>query len=283
MSVKYICPACTTNAHLKEWIQHQGDAGQVCAVCGTERKVAADILRFAQHVEAVIRKNTAPVTMPDPDYDDFGEDAKALIGGVAGVAEPVAQLVVKVGRARDREFYDYPLSFVGRWPDEHHSEWRRFREIVKHEARFIGPETRTILDRLFGGIGTVFNGVAVRTLNPGDKIYRARLERSRGEADRLFKSPETELTAPPYDRAIAGRMNAAGIRVFYAALREDICVAELRPPVSSHVVLGAFTPTRPVRVLGSRYAWWDPRIRGLVQSGLRNAVVPTVLPAQPRG
>ena len=39
------------------------------------------------------------------------------------------------------------------------------------------------------------------------------------------------------------------IRVFYGALREDICVAELRAPVGSQVVLGAFTPNRALRVL----------------------------------
>lgn len=251
MAVKYICSACTTNPHLKEWVQRNGEAGQTCIVCGTEGQIAVDIRRFAQHVDAVIRENTSPV-MPDPDYDDYGEDPKALIGRVAGVAEPVASLVIKVGRALDREtpfFYDYPLSFVWRWPGDHQDEWQRFRQTVKHRARFVGQETRAILDRLFGSIETLFAGSAVRTLNPGDRIYRARLERSRGEADVLFKSPQNELTAPPHDKATAGRMNAAGIRVFYGALSVDICVAELRPPVGSHIVVGAFTPTRPLRVL----------------------------------
>jgi hypothetical protein len=44
-------------------------------------------------------------------------------------------------------------------------------------------------------------------------------------------------------------MNAAGIRVFYGSLQEDIAVAELRPPIASYVVVGSFAPTRPLRVL----------------------------------
>lgn len=251
MSDKYICQSCTTNAHLKDWIQAHGIADQTCVVCGNEKTTAADVIQFAEYVDAVVRKNTSMV-MPDPDYEEYGEDPKELIGRVAGIAEPVAKLVMKIGRSKDGGYprpYALPLSFSSRWPDEHDSEWRRLRKIVKHEARFVGPETRAILDRLLGGIGTLFNGSAVRTLKPGENIYRARLERSRGEADQLFKSPQKELTAPPYHKATAARMNAAGIRVFYGALRVDICVAELRPPVGSHIVVGAFTPTRPLRVL----------------------------------
>ena len=205
-----VCRGRTTNAHLKQWIQDHGEAGQVCSVCGTEEDVAADIVKFAQHVEGVVRENTSPAPIPEPDYEDASEDAQTLIGREAGVAKPVAQFIVRIGRERDRDFYEHPLGFVGRWSAEHHSEWRRFRDVVIHEARFLGPKTQTILAGCSGTSRRSSNGSAVRTLNPGDRIYRARLERSRGEADVLFKSPETHLTAPPFDRAIAGRMNAAG-------------------------------------------------------------------------
>ena len=44
-------------------------------------------------------------------------------------------------------------------------------------------------------------------------------------------------------------MNAFGVRVFYGALEEQIAVAETRPPIGSQLVVGAFTPTRPLRIL----------------------------------
>jgi len=44
-------------------------------------------------------------------------------------------------------------------------------------------------------------------------------------------------------------MNAAGVRAFYGALDERIAVAEVRPPIGSHVVVGAFAPTRALRIL----------------------------------
>ena len=44
-------------------------------------------------------------------------------------------------------------------------------------------------------------------------------------------------------------MNAQGIPVFYGGFDPDTCVAEVRPPVGSHVVVGKFELLRPVRLL----------------------------------
>ena len=44
-------------------------------------------------------------------------------------------------------------------------------------------------------------------------------------------------------------MNAEGIPVFYGALDEPTCVAEIRPPVGSYVVLGKFELLARVRIL----------------------------------
>ena len=44
-------------------------------------------------------------------------------------------------------------------------------------------------------------------------------------------------------------MNAEGIPVFYGALDEQTCVAEIRPPVGSYVILGKFELLARVRIL----------------------------------
>ena len=44
-------------------------------------------------------------------------------------------------------------------------------------------------------------------------------------------------------------MNAAGIPVFYGALDEDTCVAEVRAPVGSYVVVAKFEVLQPLRLL----------------------------------
>ncbi|MDP2620585.1 MAG: RES family NAD+ phosphorylase, partial [Hyphomicrobiales bacterium] len=72
---------------------------------------------------------------------------------------------------------------------------------------------------------------------------------SPAELTDILKHPARQLGAPPSRRAQAGRMNAAGISVFYGAQDLDTCVAEVRAPVGSSVILGRFEFVRPVRLL----------------------------------
>jgi hypothetical protein len=228
---------------LKGWIETNGVVTK-CGICGSDDR-AADIGAFTAHIDSVIRRHYY--------HDDEGELAAVIIARVAGVSLDVARLVVNM-RHRDeaigQSFYDYgPLSLGGRYSLEHAKLWSRFKEIVKHEARFFGAEARAALDSLLRDIDTFCGGAAVRSLTTNDILLRARLARNYDEADQWFKSPASELHAPPKSKAIAGRMNSAGVRVFYGALQERIAVAELRPPIGSHVVVGSFAPTRALRIL----------------------------------
>src|SRR6185437_12614815 len=54
---------------------------------------------------------------------------------------------------------------------------------------------------------------------------------------------------PPPASATAGRMNAAGISVFYGSSDATTCVAELRTPVGGSAVVGKFEVIRPLRLL----------------------------------
>ena len=240
-----ICVGCTTNPYLKVWIETNG-APQPCAFCGAADQPAVDTTRLVEHIDAVIRRHYSP------DLDD-GEAARPLIQRLAGVSADIATRVMNVVREDEelgRTMYDYgPLVFGGRWSHEHSDAWERLKTIVKHEARFFGAETHRILDAILGDLQMFCGGVAVRNLTPPAPVFRARLARAAREADEWFKAPAISLHAPPKEKASAGRMNAAGVRVFYGALRERIAVAEIRPPVGSHVVVGAFTPTRSLRIL----------------------------------
>jgi hypothetical protein len=207
--------------------------------------------RFAEHVDSVIRSHTTPIVHYDP--DDPGEEPLAVITRMAGIDASLAQQVIAAGRvaqaADDLCYYDYALSFLITGSSKTRKDWERMREIVRHEARFFGNETRAILDRLLGDVETIGGGVAVRNLTPADVIYRARLERAAGEAKVLFEAPARELCSPPAIKAAAGRMNSFGIRAFYGALAEELCVAELRPPLTSRLVTGKFHPTRDLRIV----------------------------------
>ena len=92
----------------------------------------------------------------------------------------------------------------------------------------------------------------VREINPTDKerfFWRARKAQSIDELKAILKSPTSEMGPPPSRCATGGRMNAQGIPVFYGAFDPDTCVAEVRAPVGSHVVVARFELLRPVRLL----------------------------------
>jgi hypothetical protein len=80
-------------------------------------------------------------------------------------------------------------------------------------------------------------------------LFRARRADSADQARVFLSNPEKELTAPPPSIAKSGRMNPAGISVFYAAMSEEVAIAEVRPTVGGIVAVASFTANRPLRVL----------------------------------
>jgi hypothetical protein len=203
-------------------------------------------IRFTAYVDGVIRRYGWP--------DDEGERAATLISRLAGLRDDVARLVTNVVHADEapgQSFYDYgPLTLgSGGWLQEDADRWEEFKRIVRHDGRFFKPETRTILDRIFADIAIFYRGAAIRQLTADTIVFRGRLAESYRQAFGWFESAEPNLAAPPNEKSTAGRMNPAGVRVFYGALQERIAVAELRPPIGSYVVLGSFVPTQPLRIL----------------------------------
>ena len=242
-----VCCSCTGSEALKKWLRAVGEVQQ-CSFCSAEAQPTVDAEQFVQRVDATLRKHFVREPLQQE-----GEDPAKVISRLAGVSDQLATFAVAAGRLCDPgnrpSFYDYALGTRFYSVAEHRTDWRTLTDIVKHEARFFGANTRSLLDRLLGDVVGLCGGVAVRTLTSEDVIFRARLERSAGEAYRFFENPYAEPSAPPRDLATAGRMNAAGVRVFYGALRQDIAVAEVRPPIGSQVVTASFRPARDLRIL----------------------------------
>jgi hypothetical protein len=62
------------------------------------------------------------------------------------------------------------------------------------------------------------------------------------------KRPERDVGPPP-DKAVPGRMNAAGISVFYGATDADLALGEVQAPVGSKVLIGHFEILQPLMLL----------------------------------
>ena len=132
--------------------------------------------------------------------------------------------------------------------------WDGFCDDLKHRRRFFIGAHGHVLDDLLGPLirGDWPTGGAIRVIGPGTDyrhIHRGRLANDSAAQRRIYARRRQRLAAPAPGIAGAGRMNAAGISVFYGSFDRDTCVAELRTPVSGHAVVGRFEILKPLRVL----------------------------------
>jgi len=140
---------------------------------------------------------------------------------------------------------------IGDWEEE----WLGFERTLKTEARFFSRSAMTLLESVFAGIDDMqtYDGrPAIVDAGPGTPlsvVYRARAFQSDVLLEETLRHPDRHLGPPPSSRAVAGRMNARGISVFYGAEDPAVARAEVRPPVGSKVAVARFEITRPLRLL----------------------------------
>lgn len=133
--------------------------------------------------------------------------------------------------------------------------WDRMELSLRSEARFVNPLATQTIEDIFGSILTdrTDDGRSV-ILEVGPTtslhtLYRARVFQTIGALEAALAHPERHLGPPPPRVGQAGRMNAKGVSVFYGSTQPAIAIAEVRPPVGSHVVVAAFKISRPLRLL----------------------------------
>lgn len=136
-----------------------------------------------------------------------------------------------------------------------HSEaWTEFKSEIIYNRRFFSELAVQRLDQIFRNIhlqSDVKRQSVVYPLSPEENklIYRVRQVDDPEERDKVEKNPAVELGLPPPRKRSAGRMNAAGVGVFYGSFDLKTCIAEIRPPVGSVIMGAAFHLVRPVILL----------------------------------
>ena len=157
---------------------------------------------------------------------------------------------------------DVPFRLADYQSGTYTKKWEGFRESLLQESRYFNPTAKPILDEIFDGLD--FNlehrephpfmegGSVVTRIGPTHattKLYRAREARTSKVVVEYLKDPAKSLGPPPPERARTGRMNPAGISMFYGALEPETCVSEIRAPVGTYVVTGEFEVLRELRLL----------------------------------
>ncbi len=257
-----VCYQCVGDDYLQRELRGEGKTHK-CDFCGRRRK-SWSIGKLAERVQSVIEENY--LRHQDEYGADSGEPIVHLIADLAQVSEPVAEALraeISSGTAYyaaqsgESDPFSSEACYIERKPDtyDYQESWLFFRTEIGQRSRYFSEPARRSLLEIFGDIASMRvwpnEPVIVKVAPESDDrfLYRGRIAFSGADIELYLKNPVGELGPPPPRFAKQGRMNAAGISVFYGAREADTCIAEVRAPVGSHVVLGRFEIIREMRLL----------------------------------
>jgi len=265
-----VCLKCIGDEELRRLLSDEACRG-VCGSCG-KRRQAVPLRKIAEHIDSVFREHYRPggdvahfdADSDNPQYEQEGEGPEWIIQEIAGVEPDIADAIVEYlsdDEARavadgTAAYYDNSSRYVLHdfHPTELRLEWEEFCRRIKHERRFFDQQGQGILSTILGdreSIGRQDNPLSacVVALQTGEHCFRARRADTEEAASPIVRDPRRLLSTPPPHLTPAGRMNPAGIPVFYGGFSEDICIAEVRPYVGGLVVVGEFRTTHRLRLL----------------------------------
>ena len=274
---KHICYDCIGDEFLSEEVKTDGSPIQ-CSYCSVCNK-AITLEDLSSRVHGVIEEHFVR-TPSEPNWMDSilmregvigiwlpdGQQPEDLIFDIANVSQEIAGDVARdlsgrheyeARKSGEENPYGSEAYYEESSPDDQnfHHGWKSFRNELMYRERFFPQSAEPVLAEIFGDLEalTTYDGTpVVREVTPSDQdfpIWRARTAQSDEELTKILESPHQQLGPPPSSSAEVGRMNAKGVSVFYGAMDPDTCVAEVRPPVGSHVVLGRFHLLRQVKLL----------------------------------
>jgi len=273
----FICHECISDAFLKKDIKDEGKR-EKCSYCGKSRK-AIQLQELANRIHSVIEEHFYLTSSePSPleyamakdnessyDWERSGEPIDYILQVNLGIDETIAtdiqEYLSGYFSGDPKELLENPYGdeacYEENPPDRYdfQESWEFFLKEITTRARYFNEYAEKVLYELFCNLDSLrtFDGKSVvRIAGPKTElsnVSRARVCQTLTSLDKILKAPIKELSAPPAMAAKHGRMNAAGISVFYGATDAQTCIAEVRPPVGSHVVVGRFEIIRNLRLL----------------------------------
>jgi hypothetical protein len=264
-----ICIACIGDLSLRK-IARLDAAQTKCSYCG-KRRLGTPMDTLAKIVDEPLRTycrigEEVPVFHGDSDSPDYEQEGDSLVDLLQmelnieyDAAEDLAGILQESDPADPRDgekpFYHSENNYHRRYiyASDYTEEWEAFSHRVKHQRRFFDDAGRLQLAEILGSPGDAKAAeLPVMEIGPETRVlsvYRARRADTEDKARQILQNPVKELGPPPAPKATAGRMNPAGISVFYGALSEETATAEVRPSVGSLVVVGGFDPCQKLKLL----------------------------------
>ena len=279
LNAKRLCHQCIGENYLKAEVRRKGGCGQ-CSYCG-QRAHSYTIEAIAERVETAFeqhfrRTSDQPTIWQQSQLSDResnyewerdGDPAVCAIESAAEIPERAAQDIQAV---LDDKYGDFDAAAMGEETEfssgSHYEEkdpsdyvwqeaWEHFERSLKTETRFFSQSAAEHSAYIFSGIDKLpaTDGRPV-VFDAGPKspltaVFRARVFQSDEKLAEALCRPDRHLGSPPAALAVAGRMNACGISVFYGATNPRVAIAEVRPPVGSQVAVARFDIVRDLRLL----------------------------------
>lgn len=262
----YVCENCIGDGPLK--VHFAKRTKRTCSYCGN-RGPALAIADLAELVDSPLRSHIERGEYePDftdgsdrPDYRQNGSPLTDVLQEELEVeCDLAADLAAALVDADPADLSDGGEAFFTTDDNYHRRKypsgahyydlWNEFETRIKHSRRYFDDEAARALAEVL----SPQDGHPLATVRFGPQtdfpfIYRARRADDEGEALRFLRTPQQELGPPPAAKAVAGRMNPAGIPVFYGALSEATAIAEVRPSVGGLVLVGKFRVVRAIELL----------------------------------
>lgn len=264
-----VCSDHVSEPELRKIIEASATTDLQCDYC--DRKAPSiSAWELAEHFDRMFERFFVCTNGYDdegwsPHLDEYpeGESTRDVLGRVAGLTDDVAGDVLEalgdMWFDRDSMEHQYGVNphFVenDKFDEPLSQAWRDMEQSLKYEVRYGNPMVLSLLEKVFGPIIDDRTNdcrdliIVVGPSQAHGKLYRARVFTSLDVMEKALEFPERELGPPPPGIGRAGRMNAKGIPVFYGAVDPEIAIAEVRPPVGSHVVMAMFEVARPLRLL----------------------------------
>lgn len=268
-----ICWKCFEDEYLQRIIKEEYKPGE-CVVCGNDNNNAITVEDLGKLIEPILRERFRPGRHRlkfDEDnrswYEQEGEPLSYAVQIVLNqnfdFVDKIVDAVTEAEGCRPRDsmeaYFNADINYVETPVRVAHyfKEWDYALRELKHQRRFFSPSAQSLFEKLFTGINEM------KAWNDGSKVYESVVyempvgyEFFRGRVcdpsltlKDVYSDPMKYVGPPPADRARAGRMNADGVAVFYAAKHRETCIAELRPALGSDSVVITVRTSKPLRLL----------------------------------
>ncbi|HBX62675.1 RES family NAD+ phosphorylase [Sphingobacterium multivorum] len=276
---KRICYNCTGENYLKEFVRIHGKAIK-CSYC-KEKQLSILIEKLAYKIEYGFtqfyeRSANEPSSleyrlMSDKEsrfsWERHGDPIIQVLMDVAEIDEEIASDIQGILEEKNSDYESAEIGLETEFSTDSYyqskiledeswqGEWAEFEKKLKNEARHFNQFGIKLLDRIFEGIETLEteDGNTLVTVigpkNPIHTLYRARVFHTDRKLQEALTNPDQQLGPPPKMHALAGRMNARGISMFYGAIKKETAIGEVRPPVGSKVVVSKFTVLKELKLL----------------------------------